>query len=108
MSRQWTAILLSVWYALLGAGIVAHLHDLADDHDDAVAGLIGAHGHHPVHDESNCRTHAQLHFAFTFVPPTLPPLTVRPIDRADAIASSARPGKVSPSRFHCRGPPTLA
>ena len=98
MRPRLPAIVLIVWYALLGTGVVAHLHDL--DHDREDAGRS-----HAPHDESNCPTHAALHLAVTFVgvaPPVSLPIAVRPADAPDAPHLPPAPMSAA---VRCRDPP---
>lgn len=64
--RRLAAILLLMCYAGLGSGAAEYLHNAQHALEDAA--LIGAAAvsgkpvdHVPLHDESNCAVHAQLH-----------------------------------------------
>ena len=64
--RRFAATLLLMCYAALGSGAAEYLHNAEHAAEDAV--LVAAAvrygkplGHVPLHDESNCPLHAQLH-----------------------------------------------
>jgi hypothetical protein len=104
------SILLVLWFAALGTGGLEYLHDLDHAREDArVAQASKAEGRPtppaPVHDDSNCVVHAQLHapllgghcvptlLLFTHFVPLDPPVNVLPLCRG------------APQRIDCRGPP---
>jgi hypothetical protein len=64
--RCLTALLLALCFMALGTGSLEYLHALDHDREDvALAKSLDAPpGHlpaHPVHDDTNCLLHAQLH-----------------------------------------------
>lgn len=69
--RRVAAILLILCYAALGSGAMERWHNAQHAAEDAAqaAAVVIAPGaslpldHSPIHDESNCPVHAQLHFA---------------------------------------------
>jgi hypothetical protein len=104
------SILLALWFAVLGTGGLEYLHNLDHIREDArVTAAANAEGRPtpaaPIHDDSNCDVHAQLHaplLAGHCVPPLLvlthfvpfePPVNILPVCRG------------TPERIDCRGPP---
>ena len=68
--RRITAILMVLCYVALGSGAMERLHNAQHATEDAKIAApseAGPHSgdHHPspIHDESNCPVHAQLHLA---------------------------------------------
>ena len=71
--RRAVAILLSIAFLALGTGALEYLHNLDHKHEDAQRAAAAAatslshsespahHDHAPLHDDTNCETHAQLH-----------------------------------------------
>jgi hypothetical protein len=118
---RFPAILLSVWFTLLGTGAAEFAHNLQHRHDDHLAAAAAAAEHantavddhddsdpgSPVHSDSNCPTHAQLHLplmAGAWVPPlVLSTASVPLVPPPPASLVSHR----SPARIDCRGPPAL-
>lgn len=64
--RRFATILLVLTFMTLGAGVMESLHNHVHAIEDAAVD-VAAHAaglpdkQHPVHDESNCEFHAQLH-----------------------------------------------
>ena len=97
---------------MLGSGTAEYLHNA--HHADEDARLIAAAKARgipapaaPVHDESNCATHLQLHL------PALPIAIAPPVPHRAALvfvltpAATVLPSKRAPLRLDCRGPPVF-
>lgn len=63
------AIVMILCYAALGSGAMEYWHNAQHAAEDAAMlataepGVPHDHDHGPIHDESNCPVHAQLHLA---------------------------------------------
>lgn len=101
------------WFLALGSGLVEFIHSAQHAAEDAqLAALCGpgalhSDRHAPVHDDSNCAFHAQLH-----VPLAATPIIVLLICAGLLVAFVTQLAPVPactrlPSRIDCRGPPVL-
>ena len=109
------AILLALWFAVLGTGLLTFGHNAAHAHEDArlAAGLALAGNHHPGgdqpppprHDEANCAVHAQLAQPIAVVggAPLLVCLGLF-VALLTQLAPQCTPRR-APVRIDCRGPP---
>jgi hypothetical protein len=62
------AILMLLCYTALGSGLVEHWHNAEHAAEDAILMQAASEAgtpldHAPIHDESNCEVHSQLHLA---------------------------------------------
>lgn len=102
MLRRGVIVLSVLWFVALGAGALEHAHNSHHAWEDR------HHSDAPVHDDSNCAVHAQLHLPLMAAgtPPTILPqgevLAVL-IERAPAMRALR-----VPTRLDCRGPPAVA
>ena len=97
------AIFLLISFLGLGTGALSYLHELQHEHEDAQAGHDDRHA--PVHDESNCFVHAQLHLPTVSV--GWVPLLIC-LGLFVAFVTELAPPLVSQRAFFriaCRGPP---
>jgi hypothetical protein len=109
--RKWTAILLALCFAVLGSGLAEHLHAAHHAAEDARVRLAAlaagqpAPDEPPIHNDSNCAFHLQLHL------PALPVLIAPPMALIGLLIGlvvvtlptlAPRTGLV---RLDCRGPP---
>ncbi len=110
--RYVTATLLAICFMALGTGSLGYLHDLEHEREDAA--LAESPGQspsqlpaHPVHDDTNCPLHAQLHMPMISI--GWAPLLVC-VGLFIAMASLAAP-RLSPQRAavpaNSRGPPSF-
>jgi hypothetical protein len=66
--RSILSTLLLLTFLCVGTGLMEHLHDLQHDYEDRQLAIIAQKQGKPtpsapIHDESNCFVHAQLHIA---------------------------------------------
>jgi hypothetical protein len=108
--RRLSAILLIATFLALGSGTLERLHNLDHAAEDAIRmALTGGNGvpQHmpPVHDETNCDIHAQLHLPMISI--GWVPLLVFTGVFVAFLSEIARPLVSQPSffRIDCRGPP---
>lgn len=114
--RRVAAILLSVAFLALGTGALEYLHNLDHKREDAqratatAAGVsqAGSHSHHdhaPLHTDTNCETHAQLHMP-TLSMGWVPLLVCLGLFVAFLTLLASEPVSHRPLlRLDCRGPP---
>jgi len=103
--RRALIILAALWFLALGTGAVEYAHNAQHARDDAK--LAHADKSIPVHDDTNCPVHAQLH-----VPPVQPPVIALLVCLGLLVAfvtQLASPLVLVrvPARIDCRGPPVL-
>jgi hypothetical protein len=104
------AILMILCYAALGSGAAEYLHNAEHAAEDAAAAVLARDAgmpldHAPIHDESNCPIHAQLHMAGLAVSWT-PLLVCLGIFIAFlTLLASRLPGERVAFAISCRGPP---
>lgn len=104
--QRFAAILLLLCYVALGSGAAEYLHNAAHAAEDVASGIIaGPSGHLPIHDESNCPIHAQLHLCCMAVS-WMPLLVFLGLFVAFLTLLAVRlpPGRVALD-IPCRGPP---
>ena len=110
MLRRWPAILFALWFAALGAGAVEFVHDLGHAREDARAAVAARESGkpdpaRPVHDDSNCPLHAQLHLPL-LAPGWVPLLVALGLFIAFlSLLPAPLVSRRSPARIDCRGPP---
>ena len=111
--RRLLIILTVVWFLARGIGLVEYVHNTQHAKEDAqCAALSNADRSRPdrqtpVHDDSNCAIHAQLH-----LPLIATPIVVLLICAGLLVAFVTQLAPVRadirlPSRLDCRGPPSL-
>jgi hypothetical protein len=112
--RRLASILLLLWFAALGAGLLEYVHNLQHEADDARAAALLARatspaGQHapaaPTHDDTNCPIHLQLHMPLLAA--GWVPLLVC-LGLFVAFLTLLAPRLIShrcPARIDCRGPP---
>jgi hypothetical protein len=108
--QRFIVILALSWFAALGSGALEYLHNAQHARQDAAmqaaARAAGRpYRHSPLHDDSNCGVHLQLHFpliAYGFVM-LLSRLGLL-IAILAIVAAALRPRAVL-ARIDCRGPP---
>jgi len=106
-----TAILLSLCFAALGSGALEHVHNADHAREDAArAAAVGNRGQSspaaPVHNDSNCPTHAQLHLPM-LAAGWLPLLICLGVFVAFlTLLAPAMAATRVPARLDCRGPPS--
>ncbi|MDB5289517.1 MAG: hypothetical protein JWL69_758 [Phycisphaerales bacterium] len=108
--QRFIVILALSWFAALGSGALEYLHNAQHARQDAAmqaaARAAGKpYRHSPLHDDSNCGVHLQLHFpliAYGFVM-LLSRLGLL-IAILAIVAAALRPRAVL-ARIDCRGPP---
>jgi hypothetical protein len=107
------AVIISVtWLLLLGSGAAEYLHNLQHLQEDKAmdAAMLKAGmpiSSHPIHDDSNCDIHAQLHLPL--LASGWVPLLVF-LGLLVAFLTLLAPRLISqrvPLRLDCRGPPAL-
>jgi hypothetical protein len=111
--RQFASILLVCVFAALASGLVERLHNHVHAMEDALeAAEAKAAGlpvdDHPVHDESNCGIHAQMHMPMTdsgYVP--LLVMVGLFVAFLTLLAPRVHSHRI-PVRIDCRGPPAPA
>jgi hypothetical protein len=98
------------WFISLGSGLVEYAHNAEHAREDAA--IAAARGHSdpstplPIHDDSNCPVHAQLH-----APAVSQPVVTLLIFTGLLVAfiTQLAPPLISlriPARIDCRGPPS--
>ncbi|MBC8108221.1 MAG: hypothetical protein H7Z14_16665 [Anaerolineae bacterium] len=100
-------IVAAIWFLALGSGAAEYLHNAQHAREDASLSHPDQpeRDHEPVHDDSNCSVHAQLH------QPLVAPWTVAMLICAGlfvAFLTQLAPVYVPtrlPARIDCRGPP---
>lgn len=117
MPRRLASILLLLWFAALGTGVLEYVHNLQHEADDARAAAMLAPtrspiGQHapvaPVHDDTNCPIHAQLHMPL-LTAGWVPLLVCLGLFVAFlTVLASPLVSHRCPARIDCRGPPALA
>jgi hypothetical protein len=106
--RRLPSILLLLCFLVIGTGLAAYVHDLSHDREDAAAMAKNPNKPRPVHDETNCVTHATLRApalaqGWTPLLISLGLLVAFLTQLAPALDSQH-----TPARIDCRGPPALA
>ena len=109
--RRVVAIFLSVAFLGLGTGALEYLHNLDHKREDAQRASAcesGSHSHHdhaPLHTDTNCETHAQLHMP-TISAGWVPLLVCLGLFVAFLTILATEPDSHRPLlRLDCRGPP---
>jgi hypothetical protein len=111
--RRLPAIFLLVAFLALGTGALEYLHNLDHQREDARLAGAGvnhsdspAHRNHaPIHNDTNCETHAQLHMP-TIAAGWMPLLVFAGLFVAFLTLLAADPVSHRPlPRLDCRGPP---
>jgi len=113
MTRLLVGLILATCILAIGTGTAEYLHDLDHDREDAAEARIAkASGlpdkPHPIHDETNCRTHAALH-ALAIAGGWVPVLIALGLFVAflTQLATTLRSQHPTWS-IDCRGPPVCA
>lgn len=108
--QRFAAILLLFCYAALGSGAAEYWHNAEHAAEDAA--LIQAAqksgipaGHLPLHDESNCPVHAQLHICCMAVGWTLLLICLGVFVAFLTLLVSRLPMQRVALAIPCRGPP---
>jgi hypothetical protein len=110
--RRLVVMLTVAWFLALGSGLVERIHNAQDAIEDArvaaeLAKTPGPHQHPPVHDDSNCAVHAQLHLPLIATPIIVllicTGLLVAFVTQLAPVPAGTRPL----CRIDCRGPPSL-
>ena len=115
--RRAVAILLSIAFLVLGTGALEYLHNLDHKHEDAQRAAAAAatslshsespahHDHAPLHNDTNCEIHAQLHMP-TISAGWVPLLVCLGLFVAFLTLLASEPVSHRPLlRLDCRGPP---
>ena len=111
--RRISSIVLLLTFLCFGTGLFEYLHNLHHQYEDRIA-AINAHKHGqktpaaPIHDESNCFVHGQLHIAQ--IPVAWIPLLVL-LGLFVAFLTQIAVPLISQRqlfRIDCRGPPVIA
>ena len=112
--RRLAAIFLLLWFTALGCGLLEYVHNLQHQAEDARASAMlrqsAPQGDHepatPVHDDTNCPVHAQLHMPL-LVAGWVPMLVCLGLFVAFlTLIESPLISHRCPVRVDCRGPPT--
>jgi hypothetical protein len=104
--RRIVAIPILLCFLALGTGTMGHLHALDHQREDAaLARGTGAPADRPVHNDSNCLIHAQLHMPMVSIG-WVPLLVCLGLLIAFlTLAASPLVSQRTPTAFNCRGPP---
>lgn len=105
------AALLLAWFLFVGTGAAEYCHNLEHAREDAIAEAGHADDQSPaapIHDDTNCPTHAQLHqpiliIAVALVLALIGLFVAFVIPLATSLLSQR-----TPLRIACRGPPLFA
>ena len=105
--RYWAAIPLICWFLIFGSGAVGYVHSLEHQREDAALAISAQipPSNSPVHDDTNCQMHAQLHMPMISVG-YLPLLVCLGVFVAFlSMLTPALPSQRLPLAFNSRGPP---
>ncbi|MDB5173203.1 MAG: hypothetical protein JWN51_1976 [Phycisphaerales bacterium] len=108
--QRFIVILALAWFAALGSGALEYLHNAEHAREDAAieaaAQTAGTpHGHEPVHDDSNCPVHLQLHIPLIVVGCIMLLARLGLLIALLALVAAALLPRGVPVRIDCRGPP---
>jgi hypothetical protein len=111
--RRISSLILLLTFLCLGTGLLEYLHDLHHEYEDRMEEIAAQKQGKkspvaPIHDESNCFVHAQLHIAR--LPVAWIPLLIL-LGLFVAFLTLIAPPLVSQRqlfRIDCRGPPLVA
>jgi hypothetical protein len=105
--RLLASIPLLFHFLVLGTGIAAHVHTLDHQRQDAAGMQSDGCTRDPIHDDTNCRIHAQLHMPMVAAGWAPPLVSVGVL----VVLVTLLPGSLLPqfrvTPFNSRGPPTL-
>jgi hypothetical protein len=104
------AIFALIWFAALGTGALEYAHNAEHAREDAAmeaaaqaAGVPATP--EPLHDDSNCAVHLQLHIPLIVVGYLLILARLGLLAAALALVAAALIPRELPVRIDCRGPP---